>query len=335
MRSLVASVALSTICALSAAAGDWPEWRGPNRDGVSSETGLPSRWSAAGEGLAWKAPYGARATPAVFGNRLYLFDGSADPAKEQEKVQERLLCLDADTGKVVWEKRFNVFHSDAPAHRVAWASPSVDPATGNIYAFGVAEHLHALDPSGKLLWERDLTEQFGAISTHGARTVSPVIEGDLVIVSTLSSGWGDQARGMNRYFAFDKQDGSVGLDQLAAAEALRHQLLDAHGADRRRPPAAGRRRQRRHLLRARGHHRPLDLAARGQQARDPDERGLPRHHALPHAQRGEPRHERDGDGGRARRHASPASSRPTSSPGAASGSRAASPRRSPTPSGST
>jgi len=119
------------------------------------------------------------------------------------------LCLDADTGRLIWEKRFNVFHSDAPAHRVAWASPSVDPATGNVYAFGVAEHLHALDPTGKLLWERDLTEQFGAISTHGARTVSPVVEGELVIVSTLSSGWGDQARGMNRYFAFDKKDGSV------------------------------------------------------------------------------------------------------------------------------
>jgi outer membrane protein assembly factor BamB len=209
MRSLVASVALSAICALPAAAGDWPEWRGPNRDGVSSETALPSRWSSVAENLAWKAPYGARATPAIFGNRLYLFDGSADAAKEQAKVQERLLCLDADTGKVVWEKRFNVFHSDAPARRVAWASPSVDPATGNIYAFGVNEHLHALDPSGKLLWERQLTEEFGAISTHGARTVSPVIEGDLVIVSTLSSGWGDQSRGMNRYFAFDKKDGSV------------------------------------------------------------------------------------------------------------------------------
>ena len=209
MRRVVASIALAASAALPALGADWPEWRGPNRDGLSSETGLPSKWSPSGEGLAWKAPYGARATPAIFGNRLYLFDGSADPAKEQGKVQERLLCLDADTGKVVWEKRFNVFHSDAPARRVAWASPSVDPATGNVYVFGVNEHLHALDASGKLLWERQLTEEFGAISTHGARTVSPVIEGDLVIVSTLNSGWGDQARGMNRYFAFDKKDGSV------------------------------------------------------------------------------------------------------------------------------
>ena len=209
MRIAVASIALASVAALPAGASDWPEWRGPNRDGVSVETGLPSHWSPAGEGLAWKAPYGSRSTPVIFGNRLYLFDASVDTVKEREKVQERLLCLDADTGRVIWDKRFNVFHSDVPAHRVAWASPSVDPTTGNVYVFGDNEHLHAVDPTGKLLWERQLTEEFGAISTHGARTVSPVIEGDLVIVSTLTSGWGDQARGSNRYFAFDKKDGSV------------------------------------------------------------------------------------------------------------------------------
>ena len=209
MRTVVASIALAASAALPLAASDWPEWRGPNRDGVSNETGLPSRWSPAGEGLAWKAPFGARSAPVVFGNRLYLFNASVDTVKEREKTQERLLCLDADTGKVIWEKRFNVFHTDVPAHRIAWASPSVDPATGNIYLFGVDGHVHALDPTGKLLWQRQLTEEFGAITTHGGRTVSPVIEGDLVIVSTLTSGWGDQARGNNRYFAFDKKDGSV------------------------------------------------------------------------------------------------------------------------------
>lgn len=209
MRTVVASIALAASAALPLAASDWPEWRGPNRDGASNETGLPSRWSPAGEGLAWKAPFGARSAPVVFGNRLYLFNASVDTVKEREKTQERLLCLDADSGKVIWEKRFNVFHTDVPAHRIAWASPSVDPATGNIYLFGVDGHVHALDPTGKLLWQRQLTEEFGAITTHGGRTVSPVIEGDLVIVSTLTSGWGDQARGNNRYFAFDKKDGSV------------------------------------------------------------------------------------------------------------------------------
>jgi outer membrane protein assembly factor BamB len=209
MRIAVAFIALAAAAALPAGAADWPEWRGPSRDGVSGEAGLPSRWSPAGEGLAWKAPFGSRSTPVVFGNRLYLWNASVDTVKEREKVQERLLCLDADSGRVIWERRFNVFHTDVPAHRVGWASPSVDPATGNVYAFGVDGHLHALDATGKLLWERQLTEEFGEISTHGGRTVSPVIEGGLVIVSTLNSGWGDQARGSNRYFAFDKANGST------------------------------------------------------------------------------------------------------------------------------
>ncbi len=209
MRIAVASFALAAVAVLPARAADWPEWRGPSRDGVSAETGLPSRWSPAGEGLAWKAPFGSRSTPVIFGNRLYLWNASVDTVKEREKVQERLLCLDADTGRVIWERRFNVFHTDVPAHRVGWASPSVDPATGNVYAFGVDGHLHALDATGKLLWQRQLTEEWGEISTHGGRTVSPVIEGDLVIVSTLNSGWGDQARGSNRYFAFDKTTGST------------------------------------------------------------------------------------------------------------------------------
>ena len=209
MRSLAAATAALAFAALAASASDWPEWRGPARNGSSDQTGLPSRWSPAGEGLAWKAPFGSRSTPVVFGSRLYLWNASNDPATEPGKVQERLLALDADTGRVIWERRFNVFHSDVPVHRVAWASPSVDPMTGNVYAFGVDGHLHALDASGQELWERQLTEEFGEISTHGGRTVSPVIEGDLVIVSTLNSGWGDQARGNNRYFAFDKKTGAV------------------------------------------------------------------------------------------------------------------------------
>jgi outer membrane protein assembly factor BamB len=208
MRSLAVAIAVAAF-ALPAQASDWPEWRGPARDGASDEKNLPSRWSPAGEALAWKAPYGSRSAPVIFGSRLYLWNASVDTVKEREKTQERLLALDADTGKLIWERNFNVFHTDVPAHRVGWASPSVDPATGNIYAFGADGSLHAVDPAGKVLWQRQLTEEFGEISTHGGRTVSPVIEGDLVIVSTLTSGWGDQSRGSNRYFAFDKKTGAV------------------------------------------------------------------------------------------------------------------------------
>jgi hypothetical protein len=77
------------------------------------------------------------------------------------------MCLDPDTGKVVWEYKINLFQSDAPAHRVGWASPAIDPETGNVYAQTVAGMVVALSKEGKLLWERSLAEEWGAFTTHG------------------------------------------------------------------------------------------------------------------------------------------------------------------------
>jgi outer membrane protein assembly factor BamB len=141
----------------------------------------------------------------VLGDHLYL----QNAAGEGEDLQEGLLCLSADTGELLWEYRFTVFLSDVPPHRVGWASPVADPTTGNVFVFGVGGTLHALSADGDLLWRRSLNEDFGLITTHGGRTVSPVIEGNLVIVSGLSSGWGSQARGSQRFFAFDKATGQT------------------------------------------------------------------------------------------------------------------------------
>ena len=184
-------------------AGDWPEWRGPSRDGTSRETGLPTKWTPAGEGLVWKQPYGGRSAPVIMGGRVFLFNS----AGEGETMQERVMALDANTGKLLWEHRLNVYESDVPPRRIAWSSPAGDPATGNIYVFGACNELTALSNDGKVLWSRSLTEEFGAWTTHGGRTVSPIIEGDLVIVSTVTDGWGDLAQRRHRYYAFDKKTG--------------------------------------------------------------------------------------------------------------------------------
>jgi len=182
---------------------DWPDWRGPARDGHSAETGLPTRWSKKGENLAWKAPYGGRSTPIVMGGRVFLFN----TAGEGETMQERVMCLNADTGKLLWERRLNVYESDVPPRRIAWSSPAGDPSTGNIYVFGACNELTALSNDGKVLWSRALTDEFGAWTTHGGRTTSPIIEGNLVIVGTIIEGWGDTALRRHRFFAFDKRTG--------------------------------------------------------------------------------------------------------------------------------
>src|SRR6185295_11764031 len=129
---------------------DWPDWRGPARDGHSAESGLPVRWSPKGENLAWKAPYGGRSAPIVMGGRVFLFN----TAGEGESMQERVMCLNADTGKLLWERRLNVYESDVPPRRIAWSSPVGDPTTGNIYVFGACNELTALSNDGKILWSR-------------------------------------------------------------------------------------------------------------------------------------------------------------------------------------
>jgi outer membrane protein assembly factor BamB len=179
---------------------DWPEWRGPARTGASGESGLPSSWSPTGENLAWKAPYGARSSPVVFGDRLYLQNTSGTGASEQE----RLMAFNADTGKLLWEYRYNIFTSDVPPHRLAWASPAVDTVTGNVFALSGNGLLMSLSSAGKVLWERSLAEEFGMWTTHGGRVSSPVIDGNQVIVSGLTFLWGQHAGGAHRFISFDK-----------------------------------------------------------------------------------------------------------------------------------
>jgi outer membrane protein assembly factor BamB len=90
---------------------------------------------------------------------------------------------------------------------------------GNVYAFGVGGTLLGLDgKTGKVVWERSLGEDFGLLTTHGGRTVSPLIDGDLVIVSGVTFQWGQHARGAHRFMAFDKRTGETVWVSAPAAD---------------------------------------------------------------------------------------------------------------------
>src|SRR5262245_63637048 len=118
---------------------DWPYWRGPEYNSISRETGLPDTINPdGGEGsnLAWKrADLGGRSTPIVLRGKLYTIL-RADPATPTEG--ERVVCLDAATGKDIWQSRHNVWSSDVPDTRVGWSSVTADPETGYVYALGAA-----------------------------------------------------------------------------------------------------------------------------------------------------------------------------------------------------
>ena len=185
--------------------GDWPELRGPNRDGISRETGLIDSWKLNGENFLWRVPYGGRSTPVVMGDRLYV----QNPVGRGPALQERVMALDATTGKVIWEYKVNIYQSDVPAHRIAWASPAVDPETGNIYILTGGAEAIALSRDGKRLWSRSFGEEYAAFTTHGGRTMSPIVDGDLVIVSAAVSNWGSAAARAHRLIGLDKRTGDV------------------------------------------------------------------------------------------------------------------------------
>jgi outer membrane protein assembly factor BamB len=189
-------------------AEDWYQWRGPEQNGVSREKDLPDRWSpdpnAPDNNLVWKEPYGGRSTPLVMNHRVYIINAAGDGLTQQERV----MCFDADTGRVQWEHKFNVWHTDIVAVRLGWTNLAGDPETGNVYAHGTQGLLFCFDRDGKVLWSHSLTEEYGRISGYGGRVTTPTVDGDLVIIGMLNASWGEQARGGNRWLALDKRTGA-------------------------------------------------------------------------------------------------------------------------------
>jgi outer membrane protein assembly factor BamB len=193
-------------------AGSWAHWRGPEQNGISREKNLPDTWNLeTGENLLWQAPYGARSTPLILDGRVYVINNAGENADGSRSIteQERVMCLDAATGKVLWEYKFNLFHTDIPSNRVGWANLAGDPETGFVYAHGVQGTLLCLDKEGQVVWDHSLTETFGRISGYGGRVHTPIVDEDLVILSFLNSSFGPQAPGSHRYVAFDKRTGEV------------------------------------------------------------------------------------------------------------------------------
>ena len=188
-----------------ALAADWPSWRGPNQTGSSSQIGLISSWSVDGDNLLWKADFMGRSTPIVLNNRVYVIGRIGMDITEQERVA----CFDAETGRLLWEHRFNVFHSTIPFNRLGWTSLAGDTETGYIYAHTISGVFACFDKDGKVVWSHSLTEEYGRFTGYGGRTVTPVVDGNLVILSYLNTSWGSHAPMRHRYFAFDKRNGEV------------------------------------------------------------------------------------------------------------------------------
>jgi len=203
--NLLASVGLiaGLLVTTTADAGDWSNWRGPDRSGVSPETDLITSWSPEGENILWRADFIGRSTPVVIGGRAC----ASGRTGEGEFRREIVTCFDAESGEKLWETWFNIYHTTVPWTRAGWANIAADPATGNIYFQGIGGQFAALDPEGNVIWERVLVEERGFWEGYGGRTQTPVIDGDQVIITFASSTWGDQTPPRHRLHSFDKLTG--------------------------------------------------------------------------------------------------------------------------------
>jgi len=180
-RCLPALAALTLIftAATAVPAADWPQWRGPNRDGISPEQGLLQRWPQGGPKLAWKATDlgSGYSTPAVVGERLYLL---ANEGLDNEYVA----AVSASDGKQIWKTRLgNVGQpKQNPSFPAARSTPTIDGAV--LYALGSDGDLAALETeSGKLLWRKHLREDFGGTPGTWAYAESPLIDGDTLVAT--------------------------------------------------------------------------------------------------------------------------------------------------------
>ncbi len=190
---MLRSLALLLVLSLSLAAEDWPQWRGPARDGRSAETGLAAEWPAGGPALLWQAEILGEgyASFAVVGGRLY--------TQGQKDGRQFVIALDAATGKLIWQTANGDTYADGRGGGPRGA-PTLD--NGRLYALGSSGNLICLDAaSGKQVWEVNLLRKYGARNIRWGLSESPLIDGEKIIVSPGGRG--------AAVVALNKSDGSL------------------------------------------------------------------------------------------------------------------------------
>ncbi len=182
--------AAAVVCAVTASGADWPNFRGPNHDGISSETGWIAKWPAEGPKQLWKASVGTGfASIAVAGGRAYVMGNLAET--------DTVYCFDAETGKPVWKYSYPAaldpkMHEGGPG-----ATPTVDG--GRVYTASKQGLVFCLDAAkGQLIWSNNAASLVGAGVPNWGFAASVLVQDNLLILDMGGSG-----------AALDKSNGQV------------------------------------------------------------------------------------------------------------------------------
>jgi len=206
-KAIGAAVALASVASVSTSifAADWPQWRGPNRDGVSAEKGWMTKWPEKGPKVLWKAyVHGGYSSFAVVGGRVYTMGNALDkpgPDGKYKKDEEGralgreiVCCLDAETGNVLWKHSY-----PAPAEGTQ-STPAV--YDGRVYTLGRFGQICCLDAAdGRPIWSKNLLSDFGGkLRPYSGYACSPLVVQNVVIV-----GGGGEAQ----VLALDRKTGHL------------------------------------------------------------------------------------------------------------------------------
>jgi outer membrane protein assembly factor BamB len=219
-RILLAGLALlAAACVAGPLRGDdWPQWLGPKRDAVWRETGIVDKLPPGGPKVLWRTPIGGGyAGPAVVGDRVYVTDrvlapGASNPknpfSKQIVPGSERVLCLDARTGAILWK------HEHDCPYQVAYpAGPRTTPTVtgGKVYTLGTMGDLLCLDAAkGDVLWSKNLPREHKAAVPLWGYAGHPLVDGDRVICLVGGAG--------SAVVALDKDTGKEVWRALSAHE---------------------------------------------------------------------------------------------------------------------
>ncbi|MBM3832819.1 MAG: polyvinylalcohol dehydrogenase [Verrucomicrobia bacterium] len=160
---------------LCAYAGDWPQWRGPKRDGVSTETGLLKQWPANGPPLLWKAQElgGGYSTPSVSAGRVI--------GTGYRGADDVVWAVDAETGKLLWTTRLGKADESFDMAEGPRSTPAIDGDL--VYTLGGGGNLVCLESAtGREAWKKHFKDEFGGRMMSGwGFSESPLVDGDKLV----------------------------------------------------------------------------------------------------------------------------------------------------------
>jgi outer membrane protein assembly factor BamB len=162
---------------------EWPQWRGPDRDGVWKETGIIDKFPGPEIKLRWRAPIGSGYTgPTIADGRVYLMDRQTEP-----KQAERILCFDWQTGRNLWTYTYACSYAGVGYPAGPRASVSLDE--GRAYTLGTMGDFHCLDAaSGTVLWKKDFRAEYQIRIPVWGVSAAPLVDGEAVILQIGGAG---------------------------------------------------------------------------------------------------------------------------------------------------